>query len=211
MDIVFDFDGTIADTLKEVVKVINQLAPDYGFQTIGDKDIALFRRVGSKKAMKTFGVSWIKFIRVGRRVQKLMNAGIPDTKIFPGMKKVFSELKKRGMTLGILSSNSKENLTDFLKENGLSEVFDYVVPCGLMWGKARRLKRIMKKRHLGNGELVYIGDETKDVIACRKANIKSIAVTWGYNSEEALKAYNPDWVVRKPEEIVKIINKACSG
>lgn len=206
MEVVFDFDGTIADTFEAVVKILNKLAPEYGFPQIDQRMVAKFKKIGSKKARKEFGVSWLQFIRIGRRATRELRSDIEQIRIFPGMVELFRELKKVGVTMGVLSSNSKENILKFFKENNLENTFEYVVPCGLMWGKARKIKKIIKKRKLKPEEIVYVGDETKDIVACHKVGVKIIAVTWGYNSERALRSYHPDWLVNVPSEIVKIVD-----
>lgn len=206
MEVVFDFDGTIADTFEAVVKILNKLAPEYGFPQIDQEMVAKFKKIGSKRARKEFGVSWLQFIRIGRRATRELRSDIEQIRIFPGMVELFRELKKVGATMGVLSSNSKENILKFFKENNLENTFEYVVPCGLMWGKARKIKKIMKKRKLKPEEIVYVGDETKDIVACHKVGVKIIAVTWGYNSERALRSYHPDWLVNVPSEIVKIVD-----
>lgn len=206
MEIVFDFDGTIADTFDAGVKILNRLAPEYGYEPVTEEMEKEFRRLGTKKAMKAFGISWFQFIRVGRRAIKELKNDISTINMFPGMPGVFRELQKRDIKMGILSSNSKENIQKFFNENGLEGVFEYIVPSGLMWGKARKLRKVMRKRKLSKSELIYVGDETKDVIASHKAGVRIIAVTWGYNSEESLSPYVPNWVARKPNEIVSIVD-----
>ncbi|MBI2465490.1 HAD-IA family hydrolase [Candidatus Shapirobacteria bacterium] len=207
MEIVFDFDGTIADTFDAAVKILNRLAPEYGYEPVTEEMQREFKRLGTKKAMKAFGVSWFQFIRVGRRAIKELKNDISTINMFPGMPGVFRELQKQGIKMGILSSNSKENIQRFFSENGLEGVFEYIVPSGLMWGKARKLKKVIRKRKLNKDQLIYVGDETKDVIASHKAGVRIIAVTWGYNSEEALMGYVPNWVARKPQEIVTIVDQ----
>lgn len=206
MEVVFDFDGTIADTFDAAVKILNRLAPEYGYEPVTEEMQKEFKKLGTKKALKAFGVSWFQFIRIGRRAIRELKHDISTINMFPGMPGVFKELQKRGITMGILSSNTKENIQRFFEENGLEGVFEYIVPSGLMWGKARKLKKVLKKRKLSKEELIYVGDETKDIIASHKVGSRIIAVTWGYNGEEALVGYEPDWVAKKPQDIVTIVD-----
>jgi len=207
MEVVFDFDGTIADTFDAAVKILNRLAPGYGYEPVTEEMQKEFKRLGSKRAMKAFGVSWFQFIRVGRRAIKELKHDISTINMFPGMPGVFRELQKRGITMGILSSNTKENIQKFFNENGLDGVFEYIVSSGLMWGKARKLKKVIRKRKLTKDQLIYVGDETKDIIACHKVGGRIIAVTWGYNGEDALVSYGPDWVAKKPLDILTIVDQ----
>ena len=51
----------------------------------------------------------------------------------------------------------------------------------------------------------YIGDETRDIEAAKKNHIKSIAVTWGYNSETALEKYDPSYIAKTPKDLLTIL------
>ena len=51
----------------------------------------------------------------------------------------------------------------------------------------------------------YVCDEVRDIEAARKSGIKSIAVTWGYNTKGALIKENPDFLVNSPDELRNII------
>ena len=60
--------------------------------------------------------------------------------------------------------------------------------------------------YLKNKEIVYVADETRDIEAAKKAKVRIISVTWGFNSREILKKQNPDFLVDRPEEILRIID-----
>ena len=64
------------------------------------------------------------------------------------------------------------------------------------------LKRIIKKYKIDKSQTYYIGDETRDIDAAKKNGVKSIAVTWGYNSEQVLLKYKPSFIAQKPEDIL---------
>ena len=62
----------------------------------------------------------------------------------------------------------------------------------------------MVKQALHPSNVLYVGDEVRDIEAAKKAGIRIAAVTWGYNSKKALEAYKPDYLVTKPEELLQI-------
>ena len=63
----------------------------------------------------------------------------------------------------------------------------------------------MEKHNLKPQEIIYVGDEVRDIQACKKIGVKIIAVSWGYNSKEILDREKPDYLVNKPIEIPKIL------
>ncbi len=69
------------------------------------------------------------------------------------------------------------------------------------------LKRMCNKHKIKNNEVIYVGDEDRDIIASKKVKIKTIAVTWGFNSKNKLIKENPDYLVDSPIQITKQILK----
>ena len=130
---------------------------------------------------------------------------ISSVKIFPQIKYLLLKLKQKKFKLGILSSNSKENIENFLKANDLL-IFDFIHSEKNLFGKGKALKSLLKKYNLKKEETVYIGDEVRDIDACRENGIKIISVTWGFNKNEILQLNRPDYLVNRPQEILKIVS-----
>jgi phosphoglycolate phosphatase len=114
-------------------------------------------------------------------------------------------LKERGLTLSIISSNSNQNIRRFLTENNL-DVFDHIYCAKNLFGKERTIASLIKKLHLKRNELIYIGDEHRDIIACQANHIRVIAVTWGLDTVETLSRARPDYIAHKPSDILSIID-----
>jgi len=92
-----------------------------------------------------------------------------------------------------------------LNKNNLN-VFDFIYSEGDIFNKADKMKTLLEERKLNPESVFYVGDETRDIEAARAAGIKMIAVSWGFNKEEILKKENPDYLIRKPEELVSLLN-----
>ena len=106
--------------------------------------------------------------------------------------------------MGILSSNSQENIEIFLKNHKL-DLFDFIHSTSKVWSKDTTLKKIISKYHIPLADMFYIGDETRDIIMAKKVGVKMAAVTWGYNSAAALSKHNPDFLLNSPQELLKLI------
>ena len=72
-------------------------------------------------------------------------------------------------------------------------------------GKSRVIKETVKELKLAQDEVIYIGDTIGDIKDSKRAGIKCIAVTWGYNTEALLKKYGPTWLANKPKELLQLI------
>ena len=137
-----------------------------------------------------------------KRGQEELGKNISSLKPVEGIEAIVEALKNKGFNLGILSSNSKDNLGKFLKQNNLINFFDFIVSENNLFGKTKALNGILKKHKITRGDTYYIGDETRDVEAAQDAGIKSIAVCWGFNTKEILLKSRPDFIVDKPENIL---------
>ena len=59
-------------------------------------------------------------------------------------------------------------------------------------------------------EVLYVGDETRDVQAAQKCNVRMAAVCWGYNSSQILHHYRPDYIISQPGELIQILSSGYS-
>ncbi len=106
--------------------------------------------------------------------------------------------------IGILTSNTQENVKQFLDKNEM-DFFDFIRTGKSVFGKSHMINKIIKQRHVSKSEAFYVCDEVRDIEAARKSGIKSIVVTWGYNTKDVLIKENPDFLVNSPDELKNII------
>lgn len=200
--LIFDFDGTIADTFDEALKIYNQLAPDYDLRKIDESELPFLRTLSLTEFLDHLHISKLKVPKMLFHGVRLLKASIPKLNIIEGMKEAVITLRETTDYFGILTSNSVENANLFLEAHELDELFDFVISTSKLTGKSRYLKRILKEHSLKRDELIYIGDETRDIISAKKAKVAIAAVSFGFNAEEALKKENPDYLCRTPQELV---------
>ncbi len=203
--IIFDFDGTIADTLDSVVSITNRLAGEFGYKPTSQEDLIILRNLNSRQIIKKSGVPIFKIPFLIRKVLAELNNEIQVLSAFPGIKETLIELRKQGKSLGIVTSNSKENVTAFLNKNGLQELFDFIYSGTTIFGKSKVMNRVLKSENLNPEEVLYVGDETRDIESAKKTDIKVIAVSWGFNSKEVLAEQSPDYLIHQPDEIIEVI------
>ncbi len=103
-----------------------------------------------------------------------------------------SGLREHVENFGILTSNSTANVDVFLRNHGIRDQFGFVSSTSKLTGKARHLRAIRKTFSLKNDEMLYIGDEIRDMKAAQKARIPHAAVSWGFNSRESLQEIQAD-------------------
>lgn len=202
--IVFDFDGTIVDTLSVMVKISNRIADHYGYRRVPVEDIPMLREKRPSEVLRYLGISSFKLPIVVRRMRCEMNKEMVRLQMHIGIREMLVNLRNKGYVLGILTTNSRENVTEFLKNHDL-QFFDFVYSGRSVFGKSWLLKKIMKEKTISHDDSIYVGDEIRDVEAAKKAQIRVIGVTWGYNTKAALEKSKPDYIVEKPEDLENTI------
>ncbi len=208
--IIFDFDGTIADTVDALVSIANRLAAEFGYTQITPEQLTLLRSFSSREIIKYSGVSLIKIPFLVKKVKSELKNKIHELKPIPGIKEALLELQQSNYKLGIITSNSRDNVTAFLKINELDSLFEFIYSGVTIFGKNNIINNVLKQKQFKSEAVIYVGDETRDIEASKKANIKVIAVTWGFNSPEILAKQNPDFLIDYPTELLEVIKNLHS-
>lgn len=207
--IIFDFDGTIADTVDALVNIANNLAVEFRYAQITPEELVRLRNLTSREIFNYSGIPLFKIPFLLKKVKRELRNKIPELKPIPGIQEALVELKDNGNRLGIITSNSKGNVKEFLKINNLDNLFEFIHPGVTIFGKNTIINNVMRQKHLKTQDVIYVGDETRDIEASKKAQVKVVSVTWGFNSEEALAKQNPDFLIHHPRELVEVVKNIC--
>ncbi|HEY9637145.1 MAG TPA: HAD-IA family hydrolase [Coleofasciculaceae cyanobacterium] len=203
--IVFDFDGTLADTFDAIVKISNGLAREFGYKPADPEKLAQIRNLTSREIIKQSGISIFKIPFLLKKLKENLHNDIQNLSPIPGIKELLTQLKIEGHILGILTSNSEENVRLFLKNQEMQDFFSFIYAEPTLFSKHKILRKFIIQNQLDPEEVIYVGDETRDIEASKKIPVKVIAVTWGFNSGEALAKQNPDFLVHKPSELLDVM------
>ncbi len=191
MNIIFDFDGTICDSFDLTLRIANEYLIKFKKKIIDAED---FRERGIEEILKDYKLTKLQILIYVFKGRRELTKHVSELKTFPEIPEVIKELTKEN-TLGILSSNSKKNIKKFLRENKLDKYFKFIKTNSNLFGKARTLKKLHPD--------LYIGDEVRDIQAAKSANVKSVAVTWGFADKKLLKKFKPDFIIEKPSDLLK--------
>lgn len=205
--VIFDFDGTIADTMVLVFTIYNQLAPEFNCRPVTEEDGLVLRSERPQVFFRKHGLSLIKMPQFALRVKKEIGKHIAEIKPFPGVIDLIKSLNEHGYTLGIVSSNDTDNINKFLSVTVLDSYFSFVVSGNNLFGKDKILRKVMKQRALSPDAIIYIGDETRDIDAVKKVGIPIISATWGYSTRDLLESLHPNALADHPSDIPALIDK----
>ncbi len=207
MTIIFDFDGTLADSMDLNIKIYNDLAKKYHFNQLNQSELPELKNLNIKQALQKTGIPMHKFLFVLKEGKEIFQQQIDQIKLFPDIKKTLEKLHQNNIQLGILTSNKQSTVEEFLQNNNMT-MFDFVNAEKNLFGKHHSLAKIIKKHDLDKTTTWYVGDEIRDIEASHKADIPIAAVTWGYNSKEGLKKYHPDILIDQPSDLLSLVKHA---
>ena len=206
LNIIFDFDGTLADSFSTAMQKLSLLANQFNFRKINQNEIDGLKDLTSREVIKYLKIPFYRLPIVLREARECMCKEIPALPTFINFPEVLKELHM-DCSLGILTSNSSENVVSWLKCHKIEHLFDFIHAESSYFGKKHILKKLIKSNKMKPFQTFYVGDETRDVDSARKCNINSIAVSWGFNSEAALVKNKPDYIARTPSDILTIIKQ----
>jgi len=201
--LIFDFDGTIANTLEVAVDIANALSKEFGFRSVSREEFVELRGKTIPELMRLSGMSWFQLPLIIKRARDHFRSRINEVHPIEGVPGLLRTLKERGYRLGILTSNTRESVLDFLIMYDL-ELFDFIHAPDSLFGKAKRLKEIRKNYQLAESQIVMIGDEARDIDAAHKAQIDAIAVTWGFHTPSLLQQHAPRFTVDRPDHLLEL-------
>ncbi len=179
-----------------MVEITNRLAPEFGYREA-------LKGLSTRQLIRYSGIPLFKIPGLIRRLRvelKSYNAIIPPCGGMPG---TIQQLHAQGYSLAIITSNTPEVVQTFLAAHGLDHCF-IGINGGTLFGKGRLIAKCLERYQCVPEKTVYIGDEVRDIQAARFAGIRSVAVTWGFNSRGVLAAAQPDWLVDEPDGLGEI-------
>ena len=202
--VIFDFDGTLADTARQVMSVYNIIAEKYGYEPRDMDDFHLLKQMNISTAMQLVDIPIRKMPSLIKEGQKIFRDYVSESEAFAeNLRESLEKIKQLCGIVGIISSNTKKNIKIFLEKAEI-DCMDFIISSPL-FSKETKIKKIMDKHDLLPRDVIYIGDETRDIDSAKKAGVRSIAVTWGWNGRDLLSRHDPEYIVDTFEEIIPTI------
>ncbi len=154
--ILFDFDGTIADSEKTALEIMTTLADRHGFPRVSMEDVERLRRMTIAERFRELELPLRRLPGWAKEYNVLFQEAVLKVDPFPGMKDVLRALHEGGYAISILSSNAENNIRRFLDRHGLQFIED--VRCShRVFSKDRMIKRLLRRYRLQHEDVVYVG------------------------------------------------------
>lgn len=197
--LIFDFDGTIANTFDVMIDLFNTIVSKYDIKPITKELLDTYLDLPLKKRIKAHGVKYRQVPFLVKDALSLHEPFLKQTTPFEGMKEILTALSKTYI-LYIASSNKKELIQSFLDSHEMN-VFKKIYAKPTLFGKDKLLTSLLKKENLQLEEVLYIGDELRDIEACEKIHMDILPVSYGYDKPSFLKRYYQKDIMDSPEAL----------
>ncbi|MFA5836132.1 MAG: HAD hydrolase-like protein [Bellilinea sp.] len=201
--VIFDFDGTLADSYPWFLSIFDELAIRFKLPRLEKSALEQLRKVDIHSISREFKIPIWKMVRIGSHVQKEMASQIENIRLVDGMQKVLDTLIESGIKLAVVSSNDEQNIRQVLGPRNAAhfEVFE----CGVsIFGKKAKFEKVLKATSTQPNQALCLGDEVRDLKSAQQAGIAFGAVTWGYTAAEMFHAHSPYAIFDQPEEILAL-------
>jgi phosphoglycolate phosphatase len=196
---IFDFDGTLADSLPWFRASFQDMIARFDLAPIRDDEVEGLRGMSAREIMARLNVSMWQLPAIVSDMRKRKLAAASETSLFAGIPAMLSDLQRLGIKTAIVSSDSEASVRQVLgPATSLITRFD----CGAaIFGKHWKFRRVARRLEAEPADTICIGDEIRDIEAAKAAGMDSGAVAWGYALPAALQAAGPTHLFNSIEEM----------
>ena len=208
--VVFDLDGTLADTLPSIADAINCGLAAVGLPAVPQSDVRGWIGEGlptlCRRALRGAEVPFEQLYEVVSRHYR--EHQLDKTVPFPGIPELMNELARRGVPMAVLSNKPHEHTLTMAQ--ALFGRWPLLAVEGYQEESRRKpdpqtLLDICQAMKLPPGRVLLVGDSGTDIATARNAGVIAVAATWGYRDREELVAARPDHLIDRPEQVLALI------
>ena len=205
--VLFDFDGTLADTAADLSRALNRLRTARGLAELPIQTLRPFASSGARGLIEA-GLGILPDHPEFKPLREAFlthyaDAICVDTRLFPGIDSLLAEIEARGLRWGIVT-NKSTNLTRMIVKALALEARAACVVCGdttpYLKPNPASLLHAAGELRLAPADCVYLGDDKRDIDAAIAAGMRSVAVEWGYGAN--LAAWNADAIIAQPMDLI---------
>jgi phosphoglycolate phosphatase len=213
--VLFDLDGTLADTAPDLAAAVNRLRADQGLAPLPIEKLRPFASAGARGLVHAgFGVkpgdAEYEALREAF-LEHYAERTCVQTRLFPGIAELLGELGRREVAWGIVTNKALRFTERVVAALALAP--DCVVggdSTAHLKPHPASLLLAAEKLRLQPGHCFYLGDDLRDIQAARAAGMRPVAVEWGYHHPDnaAPGAWQADALINHPVELLPILERA---
>lgn len=197
--VVFDFDGTLCDSLGDILTTFREVARLHGVTDIDWSAVRigppLAEMIGRGIGEKTDSARVEAMATDYRRIY--FACDFTASPLYPGAPDLLRKLKDAGIRLAIATNKREAATGRILAKKEIAGFFDAVFSCdrgGEPWDKPRMLRAILGAAKTSPRECVFLGDTAEDIHAGQAVGVKTVGVLYGYGTPDEIIAARPDFL-----------------
>ncbi|ATO19586.1 hypothetical protein BS636_07920 [Acinetobacter sp. LoGeW2-3] len=202
--VIFDVDGTLVDSFEQFIELLNHFAGKYRYALMHKDQVEHLRALPPRQIRRALNLSMFQTFRLMYDCKREMRRSGKTPELFDGIADLLHQLKQQGVRLAIVTSNTPNNCRKYLGSE-LLQLFDWVETNASIYGKAKQIRKIAQQSKLRPELVIYIGDQIIDVESAHRNGITVAAVTWGFNSESALIAHQPHYLIHTVQQLESLL------
>lgn len=211
--VVFDLDGTLVDTLKDIGVTTNEILNEYGYSSINLENYRYFVGNGIKKLIERSliyvnGDLSLLDEAFNKFIAEYQKKCLRFASLYAGIKCVVEKLKNEGYLLYV-NTNKNNEISIKMIDSLLPNYFNGIYGDSLNYPRKPNpyiLNMIKSINNLKDEEVIFIGDSDVDVITAHNSNVKVIGCCYGFRGKDELIKSGADYLIYEPLEILKIVN-----
>ncbi len=194
--VIFDWDGTLVDSVEHIAGSLHQAATELGFPALEREAYRDIIGLGMAEALEALypGLDREEMlaIREGYARYFFARKTLPQN-VFAGMTEVVDDLKLAGMGVAVATGKSRRGLDAALDSSGLGPHFDITRCADETRSKPdpRMLMEILEHYEIEPADAVMVGDTRYDLEMARRISMPAIGVEWGVHKRDELDRYQP--------------------
>ena len=207
--LVFDFDGTLADTTEGILQTTRATFARMGLPIPSDADIRLGIGLPLKGSLHTAGVPDERLDEGSDIYHEIFYEIAPKhITIYPGVRESLEMLAAKGLRMGIATSRTEHSLVMLLEEHGIRQYFEILGSVGCVERPKPApdlVQWVLERFGADPSEAMVIGDTTYDILMGTAAGCRTCAVSYGNHSVERLLTASPDHIVQDLRDLVALL------
>lgn len=201
----FDYDGVLVDSFDQLLKAFRRTAMDTGLGRLPTRnDFETIEDLNAAGLAALLGVPESDIDRYTRRTHALLEADGYEPAMFPGIADLLETLSRRH-TITIVTSNYEHLVRQGLARNGVDECVSLVLDARQPGAKSDKIRHALAHFGAPPRESFMIGDTRGDIRHGRTAGVRTVGVTWGYQTRATLMKEGPDFIVDSPGELLRLL------
>jgi phosphoglycolate phosphatase len=200
--IIFDFDGTLADSFSFVSGLMDEIAIRHNVPRVSPEQMRQFMRLDMMETLRSNHMPLWKVPAITADVRSSMASEIDRIQLFDGIEQMLKGLSARGKQLAVVSSNATGNVQKVLGVQNTALIQDFEGGVSI-FGKEPKIRRVIQRLGANPTATLYVGDETRDIKAAHQAGVACGSVGWGYTDVDALEALAPELVFHNVGDILE--------